>query len=312
MATTKGSGGKGRRRLAGRGPTPKAEDRVWHKARRAKQERLARDAARPRRRAGASGPGVGTGSGRGAGPDWVVGRNPVLEALRAGLPVRRAFVAEGSERDDRLREIFAFAAGHSLTLLQVPRTELDRLTGGAAHQGVAVQLPEFEYADLAEVMAAALGRDDDHGLLVACDGITDPHNLGAIIRSAAAFGADAVVIPERRSAAMTAASWKSSAGAAARIPVARVKNLNRALEQMADAGFTVAGLAGEGDTGVAGVPGADGPLALVVGSEGQGLSRLVREHCDVLVAVPISSAVESLNASVAAAIALYEVSRSRG
>jgi len=301
----KGSGGKGRRRLSGRGPTPKAEDRVYHKAYRAKQERQAHPESRGPRTSRPS------GSGRGAGPDWVVGRNPVLEALESGLPVHRAFVAEGSERDDRLREIFKYAAAHSLTMLHVPRAELDRLTGGAVHQGVAIQLPEFEYADLADAMAAALGRDDDHGLLVACDGITDPHNLGAIIRSAAAFGADAVVIPERRSASMTAASWKSSAGAAARLPVVRVKNLNRALEQMSGAGFTVAGLAGEGDTDVAGTPGVNGPLVLVVGSEGQGLSRLVREHCDALVAIPITSAVESLNASVATAIALYEVSRCR-
>lgn len=301
----KGSGGRGRRRLSGRGPTPRAEERVYHKAYRARQERQTRP---ERRGAGAVRP---NGSGRGAGPDWVVGRNPVLEALESGLPVHRAFVAEGAERDDRLREIFKYAAAHSLTMLHVPRAELDKLTGGAVHQGVAIQLPQFEYADLADAMTTALGRDDDHGLLVACDGITDPHNLGAIIRSAAAFGADAVVIPERRSASMTAASWKSSAGAAARLPIVRAKNLNRALEQMAGAGFTIAGLAGEGDTDVAGTPGVNGPLVLVVGSEGQGLSRLVREHCDALVAIPITNAVESLNASVATAIALYEVSRCR-
>ncbi|WP_316669150.1 23S rRNA (guanosine(2251)-2'-O)-methyltransferase RlmB [uncultured Propionibacterium sp.] len=303
MAAPKGSGGKGRRRLAGRGPTPRAEDRVWHKAHKARQERPAHQGGR----GGTARPG-----GRRTGSDWVVGRNPVLEALQSGLPVRRAFVAEGAERDDRLREIFKYAAGHSLTLLQVPRTELDRLTGGAVHQGVAVQLAEFQYADLADAMAAALGRDDDHGLLVACDGVTDPHNLGAIVRSAAAFGADAVVIPERRSASMTAAGWKSSAGAAARIPVVRVKNLSRALEQLTGAGFLVAGLAGEGDADVAGLPGAEGPLVLVVGSEGRGLSRLVRERCDALVSVPVTNRVESLNASVATAIALYEVSRRRG
>lgn len=309
MTPPKGSGGKGRRRLAGRGPTPKAEDRVWHKAYQAKQDRQARQGGRSGR--GTAGRDRQGGSARGAGPDWVVGRNPVLEALRASLPVRRAFVAEGAERDDRLRDILRYAAEHSMTLLQVPRSELDRLTGGAVHQGVALQLPDFEYADLDQVMAEALGREDHHGLIVACDGITDPHNLGAIIRSAAAFGADAVVVPERRSASMSAASWKSSAGAAARLPVARVKNLNRALVQLADAGFLVAGLAGEAETDVIAVPGADGPLVLVLGSEGQGLARLVREHCDVLVRVPISSTVESLNASVAAGIALYEVSRLR-
>jgi 23S rRNA (guanosine2251-2'-O)-methyltransferase len=149
------------------------------------------------------------------------------------------------------------------------------------------------------------------GLVVACDSITDPRNLGAIIRSAAAFGAHAVIIPSRRSAEMSAAAWKTSAGAAARVPVAQVTNLNRTLKQYADAGFTVVGLDGEAETDIAGFPGIDGPVLLVVGSEGEGLSRLVSENCDVLAHIPIGSAVESLNASVAAAIALYEVNRSR-
>ncbi|AJQ91481.1 23S rRNA (guanosine(2251)-2'-O)-methyltransferase RlmB [Propionibacterium freudenreichii] len=302
----KGTGGKGRRRLTGRGPTPKAEDRTYHKAYRAKQDQGPRKGTRPSHGAKPS------STGRGAAPDWVVGRNPVLEALQANLPVRRAYVAEGSEHDDRLREIFKYAAEHSLSLLQVPRQELDKLTDGAVHQGVALQLPPYEYADIDEVATKALGRDDNHGLLVACDGITDPHNLGAIIRSAAAFGADGVIIPERRSASLTASAWKASAGAAARLRVAKVTNLNRGLERLAKAGFVVAGLAGEADTDIAGIPGVNGPLVLVVGSEGAGLSRMVREHCDVLVSIPITSEVESLNASVATAIALYEVSRARG
>ncbi|MDQ7993268.1 MAG: 23S rRNA (guanosine(2251)-2'-O)-methyltransferase RlmB, partial [Propionicimonas sp.] len=149
-------------------------------------------------------------------------------------------------------------------------------------------------------------------LLVALDNISDPRNLGAIVRSAAAFGAQGVIIPERRSAQLTAAAWKTSAGAAARIPVALVTNLNRTLKQYADAGFTVVGLDGEAETDISGFPGSDGPVLLVVGSEGEGLARLVRQNCDVLAAIPIGSAVESLNASVAAAIALYEISRSRG
>ncbi|SER89080.1 23S rRNA (guanosine2251-2'-O)-methyltransferase [Propionibacterium cyclohexanicum] len=298
---TKGTGGHGRRKLAGRGPTPKAEDRSYHKAYKPKDARPA--AGRPTRATKPS------SLGRGAGADWIVGRNPVLEAMQAGLPVRRAFVAEGSERDDRLREIFKFAAEHSLTLLQVPRQELDSLTSGAVHQGVALQIPPYDYAELDEVMASALTRDDDHGLIVVCDQITDPHNLGAIIRSSAAFGADAVVIPERRSASLTASAWKASAGAAARIPVARVTNLNRALEKLSAAGFTINGLAGDGDEAILGT---DGPVVLVVGSEGEGLSRMVREHCDTLVRIAITNTVESLNASVATAIALHEVARSRG
>ena len=234
----------------------------------------------------------------------------MLEALQAGLPIRRAYVADGVERDDRLRDILKYAAENGVPLLQATRTELDRLTGGGVHQGVALQLPAYEYADVEDVLGDAL--DAPAGLVVALDGITDPRNLGAVIRSAAAFGAQGVVIPERRSAQMTAAAWKTSAGAAARVPVAKVTNLNRTLKQFAQAGFTVAGLAGGAEADVAGFPGADGPVLLVVGTEGEGLSRLVRENCVVLVNIPISSEVESLNASVAAAIALYEVTRSRG
>lgn len=303
--TPAGSGGRVRRGLEGKGPTPRAEDRPYHKSyRKRRPDEPAKSPSRPGGGRGQRPSGTAT-----AGADWVIGRNPVLEALQAGLPIRRAYVADGVERDDRLRDILRFAADNGVPLLQATRTELDRLTGGGVHQGVALQLPAFEYADAEDVLADAL--DTTAGLVVALDGVTDPRNLGAVVRSAAAFGAQGVIIPERRSAQMTAAAWKTSAGAAARVPVARVTNLNRTLKQYADAGFTVAGLAGGAEADVAGFPGIDGPVLLVVGSEGEGLSRLVRENCDVLVNIPISSDVESLNASVAAAIALYEISRCR-
>lgn len=307
--TPAGSGGRVRRGLEGKGPTPRAEDRPYHKAyrKRGPNEAGKTTGAKPKGRASSRASAGGTAT---AGADWVIGRNPVLEALQAGLPIRRAYVADGVERDDRLRDILTFAAEHGIPLLQATRPELDRLTGGGVHQGVALQLPAFEYADAEDVLADALDAPEG-GLVVACDSITDPRNLGAIIRSAAAFGAHGVIIPERRSAQMTAAAWKTSAGAAARVPVARVTNLNRTLKAYADAGFTVVGLAGEAETDIAGFPGIDGPVLLVVGSEGEGLARLVRENCHVLVTIPIQSAVESLNASVATAIALYEVSRSR-
>ena len=312
QSTPAGSGGRVRRGLEGKGPTPKAEDRPYHKAyRKRRPTEPGKSPDRPKgSRQGSSGTPRKSGTAT-AGADWVIGRNAVLEALHAGLPVRRAYVAEGSERDARLRDILAFAADHGIPLLAATRTELDRLTGGGVHQGVALQLPEFEYADASDVLADAI-HAEPAGLVVALDSITDPRNLGAIVRSAAAFGAQGVIIPERRSAHMTAAAWKTSAGAAARIPVAQVTNLNRTLKQYADAGFTVVGLAGEAETDVAGFPGIDGPVLLVVGSEGEGLARLVRENCDVLASIPIGSAVESLNASVAAAIALYEVTRARG
>ncbi|MHA6510369.1 23S rRNA (guanosine(2251)-2'-O)-methyltransferase RlmB [Tessaracoccus sp. Y1736] len=293
---TAGSGGRVRRGLEGRGPTPKAEDRPYHKAYKSKQAAQRAGQGRPQT------------TRNPVGADWVVGRNPVFEALTAGLPVKQAFVAEGAERDDRLRDILKFTAEHGLPLLQVTRAELDRVTGGLVHQGVAVQLPAYEYADAEDVLADALELD---GIVVALDGITDPRNLGAIVRSAAAFGAQGIIIPSRRSASMTAAAWKTSAGAAARLPIAMATNLNRALQQASKMGFTIIGLAGEGEVPVSGAPGLDGPVVIVVGSEDEGLARLVRENCDALVSIPIAGSVESLNASVAASIALYEVTQQR-
>jgi 23S rRNA (guanosine2251-2'-O)-methyltransferase len=292
---TAGSGGRVRRGLEGKGPTPKAEDRPYHAAYRAKKTTSQR---RPK-------------SGRpGSGPEWVVGRNAVLEAMEAEIPIKAAYVAEGAERDDRLRDILRLASSRGIALLEITRAELDRLSGGALHQGVAVQLTAFEYAHPDDLLAAAL--DSDHPpLIVALDSITDPRNLGAIVRSAAAFGAHGVLIPERRSAGMTAAAWKTSAGAAAHIPIARTTNLNRSLRSYADAGLILIGLDGNAATRIADVPDVLGSVVLVVGSEGAGLSRLVGEACDYLASIPISKSVESLNAGVAAGIALYEISRQR-
>ncbi|MDR1711168.1 MAG: 23S rRNA (guanosine(2251)-2'-O)-methyltransferase RlmB [Propionibacteriaceae bacterium] len=290
------AGNSQRRSLRGKGPTPKAEDRPYHKAYRKRRPDEPGKTPGKAKRGGAGKPARQTAK---PGADWVFGRNPVYEALQAGLPIKRAFVAEGVERDDRLRDILAFAAANGISLLQATRAELDRMTGGGVHQGVALQLPPYEYADILDILESTQP-------IVALDSITDPHNLGAIIRSAAAFGA-AVVIPERRSAQVTAAAWKASAGAAARVPVARVVNLNRTLRQAADSGYTIVGLAGEAETPITEVTG--DPVCLVVGSEGDGLSRLVRENCDVLAAIPITSAIESLNASVAAGIALWELAK---
>ena len=300
--TPAGSGGRNRRGLAGKGPTPKAEDRTYHKAYKAKRNAAKRTATRPQTTPRTGRPGVGA--------EWVAGRNAVLEALQAGIPVQTAYVADGAERDSRLRDILQHCADHGIPTLQSTRTELDRLTGGAVHQGVALKLPEFEYAHPEDLLADALGSATAP-VVVMLDQITDPRNLGAVIRSAAAFGAAGIVIPQRRAAQMTASAWKTSAGAAARLPIARAGNLNRTLEAYAKAGFLIAGLDGEADTDITELPGGDEPLVLVVGSEGEGLSRLVREHCDVLVSIPIANAVESLNAGVAAGIALYEVSRRR-
>ena len=298
---TAGSGGRVRRGLEGKGPTPKAEDRPYHAAYRRRSTPTSRGQSRS--------PAPTTGR-PGSGPEWVAGRNAVLEAMAVEMPIRAVYVAEGAERDDRLRDIFRLATDRGTALLDINRAELDRLTGGALHQGIALQLSTFEYAHPDDLLATACDTVHDP-LIVALDSITDPRNLGAIVRSAAAFGAHGVLIPERRSAGITAAAWKTSAGAAARVPIARATNLNRSLRAYASAGLTLVGLDGRADVRISEVPHLSGPLVLVVGSEGAGLSRLVREACDALASIPVSASVDSLNAGVAAGIALYEISRHR-
>jgi 23S rRNA (guanosine2251-2'-O)-methyltransferase len=301
---TAGSGGRVRRGLEGKGPTPRAEDRPYHPAHKAARRSGTSSSTQHR----SSGP---RRTGRpGSGPEWVAGRNPVLEGMDSGVPIKTAYLAEGAERDDRLRDILKRAAELDIPLLEVTRVELDRLTGGAVHQGVALQLKDYQYLHPDDLLAASLAADGEP-LIVALDSVTDPRNLGAVIRSAAAFGADGVLIPERRSAGMTAAAWKTSAGTAAKIPVARATNLTRTLKAYAEAGLFLVGLDGHGETDVGDLAESSGPLVLVVGSEGAGLSRLVRETCDSLAAIPMPGSVESLNAGVAAGIALYEISRGR-
>ena len=195
-------------------------------------------------------------------------------------------------------------------LLEIQRAELDRLSDGGVHQGLAIQVPAYEYAHPNDLLAAA-EETGAAALIVALDGVTDPRNLGAVIRSAAAFGAHGVLVPERRAAGLTASAWKVSAGAAARLPVARAGNLTRALEAYQEAGCFVVGLDAGGELDLPLLDMVHEPLVLVVGSEGKGLSRLVRETCDLVVSIPMSAATESLNAGVAAGIALYEVARRR-
>ncbi|MEZ5091213.1 23S rRNA (guanosine(2251)-2'-O)-methyltransferase RlmB [Nocardioides sp.] len=294
-----GSGGRVRRGLEGKGPTPKAVDRPYHKAHKAKTRSEREAGKRPARR-----------SPKSSDAEWLAGRNSLVEALREGVPVTTIYVAEGAERDGRLREVFRVASDRGLALLEVPRGELDRMTGGAVHQGVAARLPAYEYAHPDDLLARA-AEAGEPPLIGALDSITDPRNLGAVIRSASGFGAHGVLIPERRAAGMTAAAWKTSAGAAARVPVAQAVNLVRQLKAYQDAGCMVVGLAAEGEVSLPDLELGDGPLVLVVGSEGDGLSRLVAETCDQLVSIPMSSSLESLNAGVAAGIALYAVARSR-
>ena len=298
---TAGSGGRRRKGLEGRGPTPRAEERPYHKAHKTAQAAERRDASKPRK-------GRSKSDG---GPEWVAGRNSVLELMRAAVPVAGLYIADGIERDDRIREIFRLAADQHVSLMEIGRTELDKLTGGAVHQGVSAKLNAYEYAHPDDLLVLADERDEPP-LVILLDGITDPRNLGAVVRSAAGFGAHGVVIAERRSAQMTAAAWKTSAGAAARVPVARATNLTRQLKAYQEAGLMVVGLAADGDVALPDLELGDGPLVVVIGSEGKGISRLVAETCDQIVSIPMSSGMESLNAGVAAGVALYAIAQSRG
>ncbi len=299
---TAGSGGRVKRGLEGKGPTPKAKDRPYHKAHKAVARAQRDQSARPKRRTTKS-----------SDAEWIAGRNPVVEALRAGVPVNGLYVAEGAERDGRLREAFALAAEGGVSLLEVSRTELDRMTAGAVHQGLAARIPAYDYAHPDDLLDTAAAQGEPL-LVVALDSVTDPRNLGAVVRSAAGFGAHGVLIPERRAAGMTASAWKTSAGAAARTPVAQAVNLVRQLKAYQDEGCMVIGLAADGDATLPDAIAsgwADGPLVIVVGSEGKGLSRLVADTCDQLISIPMASSLESLNAGVAASIARYAVSRAR-
>jgi 23S rRNA (guanosine2251-2'-O)-methyltransferase len=242
-------------------------------------------------------------------PELLVGRNPVVEALRAQVPATALYVAQGIDPDDRVAEAVRVASDRGIPLLEVGRGELDRMTGGVLHQGVGLSVPPFAYEPFDDLLAAA--GEQVAPLLVALDGVTDPRNLGAVVRSAAAFGAHGVVLPERRAAGITATAWRTSAGAAARVPVAQVVNLTRAIKRCQDAGFTAIGLDADGATSVYDLEAAVGPLVIVVGSEGRGLGRVVGAACDLRVSIPMASSVESLNASVAAAVALAEVARRR-
>ncbi|KHL18890.1 23S rRNA (guanosine2251-2'-O)-methyltransferase [Mumia flava] len=292
-----GSGGQRRRGLEGKGPTPKAAERPNHKAYKMAKAAEKRRPPAPRKK-------------RGDEAEWAAGRNSVLEVLRADIPIASLYVAEGIDRDDRVREIFALAVDKRLSVLEVSKPELDRFTDRAVHQGVAAKLPPYEYAHPDDFLETARERGEDP-LIVVLDSITDPRNLGAIVRSASGFGAHGVVVPERRAAGMTASAWKTSAGAAARVPVARATNLTRQLKAYAAEGLMIAGLAADGEVALPDLDLAEGPLVLVVGSEGKGLSRLVSETCDVRVSIPMASNLESLNAGVAAGIALYAIDQRR-
>lgn len=295
-----GSGGQRRRGLEGKGPTPKAEDRKGHSA--------SRRAASAERRETTQ--GVKRKPRETMAAELLVGRNPVAEALRAKIPATALYLAQGVQADERVSEAVRLASNRGLALLEVSRAELDRRTGGILHQGIALQVPPFAYSTLPDLLADAAASGVPP-LIVALDSVTDPRNLGAIVRSALAFGAHGVVIPERRSAGITPTAWRTSAGTAAKLPIAQVTNMVRALKECREAGLFVVGLDADGSTTLDDLQLATDPLVVVVGSEGRGLSRLVGETCDLTLSIPMSPEAESLNASVAAAVTLAEVARRR-
>lgn len=290
-----GSGGQRKAGLEGKGPTPKATDRAHHPAAK-KARRIAKEAPRTRASSKASSKTASKATG-----DVVIGRNSVVEALRARIPATALYLQVRADPDERWRESISLAREQGIPIFEGSRTDLDALAHLGLHQGLVLAVPEYEYAQLADVATG--------DLLVMLDGITDTHNVGAIARSAAAFGASALVLPSRRSAGVTASAWKASAGALSRLPVARVTNLRASLEDLHDKGWMSLGLDADAtvDLGDIDQDVITDKIVVVIGSEGEGLSRLVANTCDFLVRIPMVHAQESLNASVAAGITLNSI-----
>ncbi len=236
----------------------------------------------------------------------LAGLNPVREALQSGRPVDRVLLAQG-EKSGRLGEIITLARERGVPVQRADRARMDAISGSTRHQGVLAYTAAREYTSLEEI----LGRAGDSPFLVLLDEINDPHNLGAVLRTAEAAGVHGVVIPRRRSVSLTPTVARVSAGAVEYVPVARVANLTQTMEKLKSLGIWVVG-ADAGGRELYWQARLDGPLALVVGGEGKGLGRLVREKCDFLVQIPMTGRLNSLNASVAAALIMYEALRQRG
>ena len=238
----------------------------------------------------------------------IEGRNAVIEALRAGTAIDKIYIAKG-ETDATLGHIASTARGKGVVVVEADRRKLDGMSRTKSHQGVIAIAAVREYADVEDILAAAREKGEAP-LIVVCDELSDPHNLGAVSRTAEAAGAHGVIIPKRRSAGLTAIVAKTSAGAVSHLPVARVPNLTALLKDLKKEGLWVYGTAAEGTTTLYNAD-LKGPTVIIIGSEGDGMSRLVREQCDFLVSIPMRGKVNSLNASAAAAVVLYEAVRQR-
>jgi 23S rRNA (guanosine2251-2'-O)-methyltransferase len=250
----------------------------------------------------------GSDSGDEGGEGVIEGRNAVLEALRAGVVIDKVFIAKG-DTDATLRHIASAARASGAVVSDADRRKLDSMSETGAHQGVIATAACAEYVTVGDILGIARERNEAP-LIVVCDEITDPHNLGAIIRTCEAVGAHGVIIPKRRSAGLTATVAKASSGAVYHIAVARVGNLSVAINELKNAGVWVFGASTGGGTPLWQAD-LKGPAALVIGSEGAGLSRLVGENCDISISIPMYGNISSLNASVSAAVLLYEAVRQR-
>jgi len=239
----------------------------------------------------------------------IEGRNAVIEALRAGAAIDKIFLLKG-ERDAALGHIASAAREKGVVVVDADRRKLDNMSRTHSHQGVIAQAAVRAYASVDDILNAAREKGEAP-LIVVCDELSDPHNLGAVIRTAECAGAHGVVIPKRRSAGLTAVVAKTSAGAVSHVPVARVPNLPALLDDLKKRGVWVFGTAADGPTSLYDAD-LKGPAAIVIGSEGSGMGRLVAETCDFLVRIPMKGKLNSLNASAAAAILLYEAVRQRG
>lgn len=238
----------------------------------------------------------------------IEGRNAVIEALRAGTAMDKVYIAKG-ETDATLGHIASTARSKGIVVVEADRRKLDAMSVTHSHQGVIAVAAVREYASVSDILQSARDKGEAP-LVVVCDELSDPHNLGAVIRTAEAAGAHGVIIPKRRSAGLTAIVAKTSAGAVSYLPVARVANLTALLKELKEEGLWVFGTAADGSTSLYQAD-LKGPAAIVIGSEGNGMSRLVREQCDFLVSIPMRGQVNSLNASAAAAVVLYEAVRQR-
>ena len=238
--------------------------------------------------------------------EFLIGRNPVIEALRAGREIEKIYVAEGTAGS--VSVIRGLAKDQGVVIDVVPKVRLDLMAPGEKHQGVIAEIPAYKYSEMEDIYARA-DASGEPLFVILLDEITDPHNLGAIIRTAECAGAHGVIIPKRRACGLTAAAAKSSAGAIENMPVVRVTNLSRLIEELQEKGVWVAACDMDGMTYYD--ASLEGPLAIVVGNEGKGISRNVREKCDYAVSIPMKGKINSLNASNAAAIILYEIRRRR-